>query len=108
MILPKLLWGEVARQDFARHVEALIEKNGGPEGVSQRMRELGMGRMAQSWMMQGPFEPITGSQLHELFGTGVLRALAAKLDMLPRDLVRQLSQVLGPSMARLASGKKHH
>ena len=34
VILPKLLWGEVARQDFARHVETLIEKNGGPEGVS--------------------------------------------------------------------------
>jgi len=108
VILPKLLWGEIARQDFARHVEVLIDKHGGPEGVSQRMRELGMGSVAQSWIMHGPFEPITGSQLHELFGTGVLRALAAKLDMQPRDLVRQLSLVLGQTMARLASGQRYH
>lgn len=103
MILPKQLWGVAARQEFSRNVVALIEKNGGRDEVVQRMTQLGMGRVAQSWSAHGSFEPISGEQLHRLFGTGVLRALAAKLDVQPRELVRQLAHALPQTMARLSA-----
>jgi len=103
VILPKQLWGVAARQEFSRNVVALIEKNGGRDEVVERMTQLGMGRVAQSWSTHGSFEPISGEQLHRLFGTGVLRALAAKLDVQPRELVRQLSHALPQAMARLSA-----
>jgi uncharacterized protein YidB (DUF937 family) len=53
-------------------------------------------------------EPIYSEQLHALFGTGVLRALAAKLDLQPRDLVRRLSQVLPREVNRLAESANRH
>jgi uncharacterized protein YidB (DUF937 family) len=103
--MPRQFWGEAAGQEFARNVEMLIYKTGGPETLVQRMHELGMGKLADSWISKGPIETINGAQLHELFGTGVLRALAAKLDLQPRDLVRQLSLVLGKTLAQIATGK---
>jgi len=105
---PKPLWGQLASEEFSRAVEDLIERHGTVTGVVQRMEEMGLGSVAHSWISSNVNEPIFSEQLHALFGTGVLRALAAKLDLQPRDLVRRLSQVLPREVNRLAdSGNRH-
>jgi uncharacterized protein YidB (DUF937 family) len=60
----------------------------------RRMEERGMSSLVRSWTERGAHEPICAEQLHQLFGTGELRALAAKMDVQLRDLVRHLSQAL--------------
>jgi uncharacterized protein YidB (DUF937 family) len=64
---------------------------------------MGLGSMVRSWLYSNVHEPIFSEQLHALFGTGVLRAFAAKLDIQPRELVRNLSQALPRVLNRLAS-----
>jgi hypothetical protein len=59
--------------------------------------------VAHSWISNRVNEPIYSEQLHALFGTGILRALAAKLDLMPRDLVRHLSQALPRAMNKLSA-----
>ncbi len=100
--LPKQLWGQLASEEFSRAVEELIERHGSVPGIIKRMEDMGLGSVAHSWISSNVNEPIFSEQLHELFGTGVLRALAAKLDLQPRDLVRRLSQVLPREVYRLA------
>jgi uncharacterized protein YidB (DUF937 family) len=100
--LPKQLWGQLASEEFSRAVEDLIQRHGTVTGVVRRMEEIGLGSVARSWVSSNVNEPIFSEQLHALFGTGVLRALAAKLDLQPRDLVRRLSQVLPREVNRLA------
>jgi uncharacterized protein YidB (DUF937 family) len=104
--LPKQLWGQLASEEFSRAVEDLIERHGTVTGVVRRMEEMGMGSVARSWL-SNVNEPIFSEQLHALFGTGVLRALAAKLDLQPRDLVRRLSQVLPREVYRLSGTRLH-
>jgi uncharacterized protein YidB (DUF937 family) len=67
------------------------------------MEQMGLGLMVRSWLYSNVHEPIFSEQLHALFGTGVLRAFAAKLDLPPRELVRNLSQALPRVFNRLAS-----
>jgi uncharacterized protein YidB (DUF937 family) len=105
--LPKQLWGQLAIEEFSRAVEDLIERHGTVTGVVRRMEEMGMGSVARSWLSSNVNEPIFSEQLHALFGTGVLRALAAKLDLQPRDLVRRLSQVLPREVYRLSDARPH-
>ncbi len=105
---PRQLWGQLASEEFSRAVEDLIQRHGTVTGIVKRMEDMGLGSVAHSWVSNNVNEPIFSEQLHALFGTGVLRALAAKLDLQPRDLVRRLSQVLPREVNRLAeSGGAH-
>jgi uncharacterized protein YidB (DUF937 family) len=106
--IPKQLWGQLASEDFSRAVEDLIQRHGTVSGVVKRMEQMGLGAVARSWIHNSVHEPIFSEQLHALFGTGVLRALAAKLDLQPRDLVRHLSQVLPRAINRLAEAGRPH
>jgi uncharacterized protein YidB (DUF937 family) len=105
---PKPLWGQLASEEFSRAVDELIQRHGTVTGIVQRMEEMGLGSVAHSWVSSNVSEPIYSEQLHALFGTGVLRALAAKLDLQPRDLVRRLSQVLPREVNRLAESANRH
>lgn len=105
--LPKQLWGQLASEEFSRAVEDLIQRHGTVTGVVKRMEAMGLGAVARSWVNDDVKEPIFSEQLHALFGTGVLRALAAKLDLQPRDLVRRLSQVLPREINRLSDSARH-
>jgi uncharacterized protein YidB (DUF937 family) len=99
---PKLLWGQLANEELVRAVDELIHRHGEVRGVVKRMEDMGLGSVARSWVSNEVNEPIFSDQLHALFGTSVLRALAAKVDLQPRDLVRHLSQALPRAMNRLA------
>jgi len=96
------LWGQLASEEFTRAVDDLIRRHGAVQGLVRRMEQLGFGSVAHSWMSDHARQPIFSDQLHALFGTGALRATAAKLDLQPRDFVRHLSQALPRAVQQLA------
>lgn len=97
------LWGQSASEEFFLAVEDFVQRHGSVTEIVKRMERLGLGAVARSWLGSTIYEPIFSEQLHALFGTGVLRAFAAKLDLQPRDLVVRLSQTLPRVLNRLAS-----
>jgi uncharacterized protein YidB (DUF937 family) len=99
---PAPLWGHSTSEEFSDAVEDLVRRYGGVSMLVGRMDRLGLGAVARSWLSNGARLPIYSEHLHTLFGTSVLRAMAAKLDRQPRDLVRQLSEALPRAMYRLA------
>jgi uncharacterized protein YidB (DUF937 family) len=101
--IPKQLWSQLASEEFLLAIEDLVQRNGAVSGIVRRMEQLGLGSVARSWLDNNVQEPIFSEQLHALFGTGVLRAIAAKLDLQPRDLVLRLSQTLPRVLNRLAA-----
>lgn len=96
-------WGQSASDDFLLAVIDFVQRHGTVRGLVTRMEQMGLGSVARSWLYSNVREPIFSEQLHALFGTCVLRAFAAKLNISPRDLVRNLSQVLPRALNRLAS-----
>jgi uncharacterized protein YidB (DUF937 family) len=100
---PNPFWGQSASDDFLLAVVDFVQRHGTVRGLVMRMEQMGLGSVARSWLYSNVHEPIFSEQLHALFGTGVLRAFAAKLNLSPRDLVRNLSQALPRVLNRLAS-----
>src|ERR1700736_6637574 len=101
--MPKTLWGQSASEDFFLAVVDFVQRHGSVHGLVARMEQMGLGSVARSWLYSNVHEPIFSEQLHALFGTGALRAFAAKLNLSPRDLVRNLSQALPRVLNRMTS-----
>jgi uncharacterized protein YidB (DUF937 family) len=102
---PNLLWGQSSSEAFGTAVVDFVQRHGAVSGIVKRMEQLGLGEVARSWLGSDVYVPIFSEQLHALFGTGVLRAFAARLGLQPRDLVRRLSQTLPQILNRLASSQ---
>jgi len=72
-------------------------------GLVARMEAMGLGSVAPPLGYTATYtNPSSVSQLHALFGTGVLRAFAAKLNLSPRDLVVSLTSA-SPRLESLGS-----
>jgi uncharacterized protein YidB (DUF937 family) len=102
------LWGQSTSEAFCTAVVDFVQRHGAVSGIVNRMELLGLGAVARSWLTSDVHVPIFSGQLHALFGTGTLRAFAAKLGLQPRDLVRRLSQTLPQIINRLAAQIKPH
>jgi uncharacterized protein YidB (DUF937 family) len=96
-------WGQSGGDDFLLAVVEFVQRHGTVRGLVTRMEAMGLGSVARSWLYSNVPEPIFSDQLHALFGTGVLRAFAAKLNLSPRDLVRNLSQAPPRVLNRLTA-----
>jgi len=66
----------------------------------ERMKQQGMGLLIASWSAGGSTGFISGEQLNKLFGTSALRALAAKANVPPHELVRHLARMFPARMCR--------
>jgi uncharacterized protein YidB (DUF937 family) len=102
---PKSWWGQSTSEAFGTAVADFVQRHGAVSGIVKRMEQLGLGAVARSWLGSDVHVPIFSEQLHALFGTSVLRAFAARLDLQPRDLVRRLSHTLPEILNRLASSQ---
>jgi uncharacterized protein YidB (DUF937 family) len=96
------LWSQSASEEFISAVGDFVRGHGTVRGLVARMEAMGLGSVARSWLNSNVYEPIFSDQLHALFGTSVLRSFAARLNLSPRDLVRNLSQALPRVLNRLS------
>jgi uncharacterized protein YidB (DUF937 family) len=101
--MPNVFWTQSASDEFFNAVVDFVQRHGTVRGLVMRMEQMGLGSVVRSWLYSNVHEPIFSEQLHALFGTDVLRAFAARLDLQPRELVRNLSQALPRVLNRLAS-----
>src|ERR1700685_4376090 len=94
MRIANAFWSQSASEEFLSGVVDFVQRHGTVRGLVARMEAMGLGSVARSWLNSNVYEPIFSEQLHALFGTSVLRSFATKLNLSPRDLVRNLSQAL--------------
>ena len=99
----RVFWGQLSSDEIGRAVDDLIRRHGALAGIVSRMQQMGLAHVVNSWLNSDVRQPIFSEQLHALFGTSALRAMAAKLDLTPRELIRHLSQALPRAIAQLAS-----
>jgi uncharacterized protein YidB (DUF937 family) len=103
---PPSFWEQSTSEAFFAAVVDFVQRHGAVSGIVKRMEQLGLGAIARSWLVADVHVPIFSEQLHALFGTGALRAFAARLGLQPRDLVRRLSQSLPRILNHLASSQR--
>ena len=67
---------------------------GGLGGLMAKFQNAGMGAVADSWVSNGPNEPISGDQLTSVVGEDTMAGFAEKLGMSQGDVAGQLSNIL--------------
>ncbi|GHJ48662.1 hypothetical protein Cs7R123_60040 [Catellatospora sp. TT07R-123] len=71
-------------------------KGGSPNlaGLMDQLNKTGLGTQAQSWMSTGQNEPVTGAQLQQALGGGMLDQIASDAGTTPREAADSLAKVL--------------
>jgi uncharacterized protein YidB (DUF937 family) len=95
------LLGGVVGAEMATVVNGLIEKHGGVQGIVAQLEQQGLGGTVRSWVGSGANQPITADQIHQAFGSDVVKELAAKVGLSPDVLAGKLSQVLPQAIDKL-------
>ena len=67
---------------------------GGLGGILSQFQQAGLGHVAQSWVGNGPNQPVSPQQLHNIFGEDQVQDMAGQAGMEPGDFLSQLSQHL--------------
>jgi uncharacterized protein YidB (DUF937 family) len=73
---------------------SMLQQNGGLGGVLGKFRDAGMGAQADSWVSTGPNMNISADQLQQVFGSGALGDIAAKLGVSQDQAGSTMSQIL--------------
>ncbi len=67
---------------------------GGLGGLVSQFEQAGLGHIAQSWVGNGPNQPVSPDQLQSVFGQSQVQSMASQAGMQPQDFLSQLSQHL--------------
>jgi len=67
---------------------------GGLGGLLSSFEQAGLGHIAQSWIGNGPNQPVSPQQLQTVFGDDQVQTMARHAGMAPHDFLSQLSQHL--------------
>ena len=73
---------------------ALLQQNGGLDGVLNKFRQGGMAEQADSWVSTGQNMGISADQLQQIFGSSAIGNIASKLGMSEDQAGTTMSQVL--------------
>jgi uncharacterized protein YidB (DUF937 family) len=95
------LLGGAVGAEMATVVNGLIEKHGGVQGIVAQLEQQGLGGTVRSWIGTGANQAITPDQIHQAFGSDVVKELAAKVGLSPDVLASKLSQVLPTAIDKL-------
>jgi len=63
-------------------------------GLGGLVSQFGLGHVAQSWVSNGPNQPVSPQQLQSVFGDSQIQGMASQAGMQPHDYLSQLSQHL--------------
>ncbi len=67
---------------------------GGLGGLMSQFQQGGLGHIAQSWVGNGPNQPVSPEQLHGVLGADQVQSMASQAGMQPNDFLSQLSRHL--------------
>jgi uncharacterized protein YidB (DUF937 family) len=95
------LLGGVVGAEMATVVNGLIEKHGGVQGIVAQLEQQGLGGTVKSWVGTGANQAISPDQIHQAFGSDMVKELAAKVGLSPDVLAAKLSQVLPQAIDKL-------
>ena len=104
-LLDGILGGAVGGE-MATVVNSFIQQHGGLQGMVTQFEKQGLGPTVQSWIGNGPNQPISADQVHQVFGSGMIAQMAAKAGLNPQDLAAKISQVLPAAIDKLTPGGK--
>ena len=75
-------------------LQMIQNQPGGLQGLVQTFQAKGLGGLVSSWIATGPNPPISGDQVHQVFGGDQLKAIAASAGISPDGAGSAIAQLL--------------
>jgi uncharacterized protein YidB (DUF937 family) len=101
MNLQDVVLGDLAGSEMAVLIAALLEQQGGVQGVVTRLEKMGLGVTARSWVGPGANEPISAQQVKQAFGVETITRLSIQARVSPELYAQRISLVLPQAIDRL-------
>ena len=79
----------------------LLQRNGGLEGLMQKMNGAGLGSQGQSWVGTGQNQSISPDMLSQIFGGGQMDDIARQLGMSQHQAASSVAQALPDVVDRM-------
>jgi uncharacterized protein YidB (DUF937 family) len=98
------LLGGIIGAGMVSAVNGILEKHGGLQGVANEFEKNGLAATINSWVGNGPNQPISAADLQRALGPDLLQQLAAKTGMSMQDLTEKLAQVLPQAVDKMTPG----
>jgi uncharacterized protein YidB (DUF937 family) len=98
------LLGGAVGAEVATAVNSLIQKHGGIQGIVAQLEQQGLGGTVRSWVGTGANLPISADQIHQVFGSDMVKELAAKVGLSPDELAAKLSTYLPQAVDKMTPG----
>ncbi len=105
-VLASLLSGSQGGMQQAQQGGAQGPGLGGLGGLISAFQQAGLGDVMQSWINQGPNQPISANQLHNVLGPDQAQTMANNAGMPVQDFLTQLSQHLPQAVDRMTPDGK--
>lgn len=83
---------------------ALIQQNGGLQGVVQKFQKSGLGQQADSWVGTGQNLPVSADQIMQVLGSDSLKQMAGHAGMDQNQLAGGLAGLLPQVIDHLTPG----
>lgn len=99
-LLDNLIGGAVGA-GLAVAASKFIDQHGGVQGIAAQLQTHGLGDTVNSWIGKGENQPISAESLQQVFGSGTLAEMAARVGMSPEELSRQMSRFLPAAIDQL-------
>lgn len=96
-LLSSLGPGSSRHADLLPHVLQMLQGQGGGEGINglvDAFNSKGLGNLMSSWISTGPNLPVSGQQIQQTLGGGLLQQLASKAGIAPEAASSQLAELL--------------
>ncbi len=74
---------------------------GGLGGLLSQFQQAGLGHIAESWVGNGPNQPVSTDQLQQVLGHQRVQDMATQANMQPGDMLSQLSHILPTAVDKM-------
>ena len=96
--------GGMGQQGMGMQNSGMGGMAGGLGGLISAFEGAGLGQIAQSWVSNGPNQPVSPQQLQSVFGEQQVQTMASQSGMAPNDFLSQLSQHLPHAVDQMTPG----
>jgi uncharacterized protein YidB (DUF937 family) len=102
------IFGGAGQGDFMEQVLGMINspQTGGLSGLVDQFKNSGLGGVISSWIGTGENQPISGDQIHQVFGSDKIQEIAQKLKISGADASQGLAALLPQLIDKLTPDGK--
>jgi uncharacterized protein YidB (DUF937 family) len=90
------IFGEAGQGNFMEQILGLINspQTGGLPGLMDQFKTKGLGDLISSWVGTGENQPVSGEQIHQVFGVEKIQEIAQKMGISGTEASQGLASLL--------------